>query len=308
MYAKSIDQTMKGQFFIHIGLPKTATTFLQWNVFPRIENVEFLGKAKQVDFYDVYNSPHDKFLISHEHLLACPSKRYPNGWLDEFGSRLAKLARRFPSAKIMLSFRAHEALLTSYYKEYISKPGRPYLTLDQFFDVHNNQGFVRHEDLIFSDLIEMVERHFDEKPFVYLFDDVVRRLPVFLTDLAVFLGERTPDASTVQRDKVNPGVGYYQAKILVKLNQFDAVLQRVPFVPGLYNPVFKRLSIQPDRLCRKNLAFLSTRPLSLTEEQRDFVATHYQEDWKNVEAYVVRQRSERELANGARERGKLTTG
>jgi len=299
---------MRGQSFIHIGLPKTATTFLQRNVFPRIENVEFLGKAKQVDFYDVYNSPHDKFLISHEHLLACPSERYPNGWLDEFGSRLANLARRFPTAKIMLGFRAHEALLTSYYKEYISKPGRPYLTQDQFFDVRNNQGLVRHEDLIFSDLIELVERHFDEKPFVYLFEDVVRRMPVFLQDLSAFLGERAPEASSVQRDKVNPGVGHYQAKILVKLNQFDGALQRVPFLPGLYNPVFTRLSIQPDRLCRKNLAFLSKRPLLLTQEQRDFVATHYDEDWKNVEAYVARQRSEQGLSKRNQASAKLTTG
>jgi hypothetical protein len=298
---------MRGQFFIHIGLPKTATTFLQLNVFPRIENIEFLGKAKRVDFYDVYNSPHNKFLISHEHLLACPSERYPDGWLDEFSTRLALLASRFPSVKIMLSFRAHEALLTSYYKEYISKPGRPYLTLDKFFDVGHNQGLIRHEDLEFSSLIDLVERHFDEKPFVFLFEDVVRRLPIFLEDLSAFLGERLPDASAIRQDKLNPGVGYHQAKILVKLNQLDGVLQKVPFLPGLYNPVFKRLSIQPDRLCRKKLAFLSKRPLLLSDEQREFVTARYHDDWIIVQDYVVRQRSELKASEQGRQVQELTT-
>lgn len=283
---------MRAQFFIHIGLPKTATTFLQSNVFPQIDNVAFLGKAKCVDFYELYNAETEKFLISHEHLLACPSERYPEGWLHEFSTRLAALARRFPSARVMLSLRAHEALLTSYYKEYISKPGRPYLTLDQFFDVHGDQGLVRHRDLVYMDLIELVTRTFDEKPFVFLFEDVIHRLPVFLHDFSAFIGEKTPEASQIRTDTINPGVRYYQAKMLVRLNQLDAGLKRVPFLPGLYNPLFKRLSIQPDRLCREHLAFISKRPLSLTDDQRAFIQDHYQADWENVLTYVERQRAD----------------
>lgn len=282
---------MRGQFFIHIGLPKTATTFLQWNVFPRIENVAFLGKAKCVDFYDLYNANADKFLISHEHLLARPSAQYVDGWKQEFSRRLAALATRFPSAKIMLSFRAHEALLTSYYKEYISKPGRPHLTLDQFFDVRTDKGLVRQGDLEFVDLIELVKRHFDDEPFVFLFDDVIHRLPIFLRDLSAFIGEKVPDASEIRSDRVNPGVGYYQAKVLMRLNRIDAGLKKVPFLPGLYNPVFRRLSIQPDRLCRKHLSFLSKRPLQLTDDQKTFIRDRYEADWENVLSYVARQRA-----------------
>lgn len=283
---------MKGQLYIHIGLPKTATTFLQWNVFPRIENVAFLGKAKCLDFYSLYNAAEDKFLISHEHLLARPSKAYPDGWLQEFSTRLKALARRCPQAKIMISFRAHEALLTSYYKEYISKPGRPHLSLNEFFDVKENRGLVRKEDLCFTRLIELVEDHFAEKPFVFLFEDVVHNLPTFLDDLSAYLGENVPGAEDIERGKVNPGVGHYQAKLLVRLNRLDSLLKKVPWLPDLYNPLFRKLSIHPDRLCRKHLAFISKRPLLLTEEQRAFVQSHYAEDWQAVRDYVSRARAE----------------
>lgn len=282
---------MRAQFFIHIGLPKTATTFLQWNVFPHIANVTFLGKAKCVDFYDLYNLADEKILISHEHLLACPWEWYPHTWLDEFSRRLEALARRFPSARIMLSFRKHEALLTSYYKEYISKPGRQHLSLDEFFDVQTNKGLVRHEELVFSELVRLVERHFEAPPFVYLFEDVVQRLPVFLEDLSAFFGEEVPLPAVVESDRVNPGVRYYQAKLLVRLNQLDGWLQRTPLVPGLYNPLFRKLSIEPDRLCRKHLAFVSRRPIVLTEEQKDFIREEYASDWKEIEEYVGVQRA-----------------
>lgn len=279
---------MDGELFIHVGLPKTATTFLQEEVYPRIENVAFLGKAKKLDFFQVYTEPREKFLISHEHLLACPFERYPNGWLGEFRTRLGLLAQRFPDARIMISFREHEALLTSYYKEYISKPGRPYLTLDEFFDVRGNTGLVRFEDLRYMDLIELIQSHFRQPVFAFLFEDVVHNLPVFLRDLGLYVRENVPAASEIKQSRVNPGVRHYQAKLLVRLNQLDGTLKKVPLMPGLYNPLFKKLSIHPDRLCRKHLAFLSKRPLRLHPHQQSFIRSYYEKDWADVRDYVAR--------------------
>ena len=35
---------MNKKIFIHIGFPKTASTFLQKNIFPNIEGINYLGK------------------------------------------------------------------------------------------------------------------------------------------------------------------------------------------------------------------------------------------------------------------------
>jgi hypothetical protein len=244
-----------------------------------------------VDFHDIYMSEASKYLISHEHLLACPFESYDGGWRAEFTRRLTALSRMFPDAQIMLSFRDHASLLTSYYKEYISKPGRPPLSREQFFDPHSNGGHVKIEDLYFLDLIELVREHFERPPFVFLFEDVVVRLSVFLRDLSACIGEPVPAPSDIPRSTVNPGVRHHQAKWLIRLHRVDAVLKRTPLVPDLYNPVFKRLGIQPDRLCRKHLAFVSKRPLELNDTQKAFLRTHYRSDWLGVLAYVERQRS-----------------
>lgn len=37
-------------FYLHIGLPKTATTYLQRQIFPRITGIHYLGKPKDVSF------------------------------------------------------------------------------------------------------------------------------------------------------------------------------------------------------------------------------------------------------------------
>lgn len=279
------------RLFIHVGLPKTATTYLQQNVFPSLSGVTFLGKAKCVNFHDVFMAESRKVLISHEHLLACPFESYPGGWRAEFTRRLTALSRTFPEAQIMLSFRDHASLLTSYYKEYISKPGRPPLSREQFFDPDSNRGHVKIEDLYFRDLIELVRERFERPPFVFLFEDVVIRLPVFLRDLSACIGEPAPAAVDIPRSTVNPGVRDLQAGWLMRLHRIDAVLKRMPLVPDLYNPLFRKLGIQPDRLCRKHLAFISKRPLELNDVQQAFLRTHYRSDWLGVLAYVERQRS-----------------
>lgn len=60
---------MKQRIIIHIGLPKTATTFLQTEVFPNLENTNFLRSFNS--FYELYYSKGNNFeniLISDEML------------------------------------------------------------------------------------------------------------------------------------------------------------------------------------------------------------------------------------------------
>ena len=40
---------MKNKYFIHIGFPKTASTFLQTNVFPNIKKINYANKEEYVN-------------------------------------------------------------------------------------------------------------------------------------------------------------------------------------------------------------------------------------------------------------------
>ena len=57
------------KFFMHIGLPKTASTFLQKNVFPKIKNVNF-GTPDTGQSFSSYRPVEDKInLYSNETAL-----------------------------------------------------------------------------------------------------------------------------------------------------------------------------------------------------------------------------------------------
>jgi hypothetical protein len=282
-----------GRLFIHVGLPKTGTTFMQEHVFPAFTGIKFLGKAKSVSIDDMLADDRRKYLMSSEHLLGCPFL-IDGEWAATFRSNAVRLAERFPQARILLSLRKHEGLLSSYYKEHISKPNRPrYPTLPEYFDVENDKGMVRRQDLRFRDLVGHLERCFGRPPFVFFQEEIRDRFPALLADLAAYLDEPVPVlADGLAKKTVNPGVNYYQAKLLVLLNRLDSRMSRIRGLPTLHNRLFMRLGIQPDRLCRHYLRWLSDRPLEISEPQRSFIAANYREDWVAVNDYAHRVRSD----------------
>ena len=44
------------KFFVHIGYPKTASTYLQKNIFPNIEDASYIGKPFSVSFTEIINN------------------------------------------------------------------------------------------------------------------------------------------------------------------------------------------------------------------------------------------------------------
>ena len=76
----------KFQIYIHLGLPKTATTYLQENIFNQYNrsNINFLGKAKCLSIWDVMDMSSNKYLISSENLLADPFNCEKGTWFINF--------------------------------------------------------------------------------------------------------------------------------------------------------------------------------------------------------------------------------
>jgi len=280
---------MTCELFIHIGLPKTATTFVQNNIFPKYPNLDFLGKGYKSSIVNVLLSNNHKFLLSHEHMLACPFHQINDGWINEFERNLRILAVKVPHAKILLSFRHHPNLLLSYYKEYISKPNRfEYMSIDHFFDPINDLGFLKKGDLNFMKMIELVETFFQNKPFVFTLEEINNDLQVFVNALSNYLGEESFTVKDISRSKVNKGVKYYPGKILRALHN----LQNRNYFPNLYNPISRKLGITPDRLFRVKLAQFFDQKIELTDPQISYLENHMKKDWKMVLTYIKQQRVE----------------
>jgi hypothetical protein len=119
------------QLFLHIGAPRTATSFLRKQVFPNIRNITFISKetckTTVNDFFSTIahfgdgdelssaipeapSFPSGKLLISEEHLIWSVYHMMGN-----IGSRAMLLKSRVPAAKIILTIRRQPEYLFSIY-------------------------------------------------------------------------------------------------------------------------------------------------------------------------------------------------
>ncbi|NQV53689.1 MAG: sulfotransferase [Flavobacteriales bacterium] len=92
---------MEREVFIHVGMPKTGSTFLQQVVFRQFE---------AIDYWEVFNHP------SSYYIERIANSNYLN-FNPDWGNRLNELVEKSPSAKILISF---EGLFGSYSNNYKS--------------------------------------------------------------------------------------------------------------------------------------------------------------------------------------------
>jgi len=98
---------------LHLGLSKTGTTFLQKNVFPFLDGVEFFDN----------NEFRISSALSREKVNLISDETFSNDylWFDNAGrfEVADRLYRLFPDAKVMVFVRDVESFKRSMYKEYV---------------------------------------------------------------------------------------------------------------------------------------------------------------------------------------------
>lgn len=98
--------------YIHVGLPKTGTSFLQKEVFPKIKEIDYFGKEQIITANMKKNK---KNLYSDEGLSS----------INIEGENIYKIVERiqkiYPKAKIIITLRKKEEWKKSYYNQTIKK-------------------------------------------------------------------------------------------------------------------------------------------------------------------------------------------
>lgn len=239
-----------GNTIIHIGMPRTATTFFQKNIFPNIGGYEYHG-LETTHFSEAFNqlqfaddSFYDKNIV----------EKYAEKWSDKnvilsnegfigqsynlnyinrsiIANRLSEL---FPQAKILLVLRNQIDLIASLYS--ISLLWRETKNIDDYIWSSDNKKigygpinlefntYDDYENLIGYDYLSLVNLYKQKFPHVeiILFEDFINNPQLFSKQLETFFNVAPNTIYNLIKDSepINESVTLKQAKKLIRLNKF----------------------------------------------------------------------------------------
>tara|TARA_B100000965_G_scaffold386741_1_gene389291 strand:+ start:4176 stop:4982 length:807 start_codon:yes stop_codon:yes gene_type:complete len=194
-------------FYLHVGLPRTGTTFLQNSIFNNINDINFTLKPDLNNFKIKNNQIN---LISDEGLLG-------NVWGNNRFISVEKIYKEYPEAKIIIGFRKHHKWVQSMYSLYLKRGGS--LKVNEFLDLEFNNGVLDKKQLDFSSLLKEIKNKFKYKPFVYFLEEIESKDNRLVSDLSNYLGIDI-DSKKFNYTVKNKGLNSMQKELCRRINSF----------------------------------------------------------------------------------------
>ncbi|MDA3819501.1 MAG: hypothetical protein PF590_03410 [Candidatus Delongbacteria bacterium] len=191
----------------HAGLPRTASTYLQRNVFPAFKGITYVRKHAFGIHDEIIATADKPILLSTEMDLG---KGKPNS------RGLYTIAEKYPDTRIIIVLRRHDKWIASKYKYHIRKSGT--MDFNSFFNLEPNNGFFRREHLRYREIINTIESLFTPRPLV-IFQEEIKNAPEQIIGLLASYCDAEVDFSDVKMNKVNYSFSEKQLKLLLKFNR-----------------------------------------------------------------------------------------
>lgn len=215
----------KTKIVIHPGMPKSATTFLQWNVFHYMDInylwhifhkswlKDIMDVNKEVDLQKMKEKMQN-YLSNDKINLLSEENLYSNYLIkqDDRFIILERIHTIFPDAKIIFGIRKSNELLISYYKQYAATGGT--LDFKNFLKKHMNLDKIDHKKYL-----DKLIKYYEEKNiFTYTLDEMKNNQEQIVRDICKFIGVEFP--SNYKRKPTNVGYSLETLKISLFLNRF----------------------------------------------------------------------------------------
>lgn len=264
---------------IHIGYPKTATTWLQDVFFPNVKNFRFVNWREANRLFlnsdcfvfnprnvrDELLSGDCNLLISSEFFASAINSGFNYGYYSYGISH--KLSKTFPDATIIIFIRRQQSLIPSAYQQYVKNGG----TYSFKRWLYSGEVFC-FEHLIYNRLIEHYINLFGEKQVnVFLFEDFKRNNRKFMENFCQQFGMEV-DWDKIDFNPTNRGLRLLAMPMLKVVNHFyKKPVGRKRFIchiPGLTAvgrgvikylnpmPIFGRYLNDDDFLRKKDLEYI----------------------------------------------------
>jgi len=211
--------------YIHVGLARTATTWLQEELFSKLNNVNYIAKTKNnypqwlINWHYLDDYAFDKNIedikfnlnknINKNQVNILSSEAFTN--MSVKYSQAKRIKKIAPNAKIIITLRDPIDLIKSHYKFHI-KEGLYFLELDKYLDwkrtpyvLFKRKPFYL-PDLFYDEIIEYYQRLFGKENILILkYEDMINNPELYFSKLSEFIGIRIDYKNFQLSKKVNEG-------------------------------------------------------------------------------------------------------
>ncbi len=269
-----MNSTLQKQIFFHVGTGKTGTTFLQYRVFPKLKGIHYIQrtrykKAKRI----IDRSNYKKYLLSRE-------------FDQQLEEEVTKFASVYPNTTPIIVFRRHDDYIASQYRRFVKNGFKGRFV--EFFNLENDQGYFKKQDLDYFRQIQILEKYFKPKPIVLFFDDLRTNPHAFIDTLSANLDV------TVERKKINfkrkhTSYSEKQLKAIMNVGKYVNLRKRRIFKNSLLH-LFWRFYLGSIRYTTLYVSkfipakYFNKEPL-IPENELDKIKVYFQADWQRCLEY-----------------------
>lgn len=272
-------QNNQKEIFFHVGTGKTGTTFLQYRVFPFFKGIHYIQRTKYKNAIRIIKSgTHDRYLVSRE-------------FDQQLEYEVKNFSAELPNTTPIIVFRKHDSYIASQYRRFVKNGFQG--GFEKFFDLKNDDAFFKHRDLDYSHQIKILEKYFDRKPLVFIYEDMRKDPVAFINAMAKEMNV-TIDMDDVNLNRKHTSYNQNQLKAILWTGKFINLRKRRVFKSGLIH-FFWKLHLEAIRYSVLYVSKLfperafSGDPL-ISKSDLEAIANAYQKDWENVLEYANRRK------------------
>ena len=258
--------------YFHVGLGKTASTWLQNKVFGRFEGVEYIHPTHYSRWREtVTRKGGGKVLISRE--------------MDQQLEReVSAFAAVRPDTHAIIVMRTNAQWIASQYRRFL-KNGYCF-TFEEFFDVDGDTGFWKRDDVLLAPKLDILRRYFTYPPLVLNYDQLREDPKAFISQMTDYIGT-TCEMSNISFEKHHASYSEKQLKWMLAVGKylFSKKIQD-PSLPRWRKWIRRRPRMWMCYLVLYSAylipnAFISKQPL-IPKRSLDKINNYYAQDWQNI--------------------------
>ncbi len=261
------------QVYFHVGLGKVASTYLQKEVFPLLEGIQYIPtgryrKSKEI----IAKSSSEKILVSRE-------------FDRQFEEELRWFAADYPDSKVIILLRRHDDWIASQYRRHV-KNGF-YYGFEAFLDMKGDKGFWQQKELHYLSKLILIEELTKFPPLVLFYDELIENPDGFVKSMTDFMG--VPLLENLSRKLVHKSFSDKQLKVLrafcrkyvrrVPINYHNKWKHWLLYRPiwAVYHVILYTAAFLPE-------SWIAKEEL-IEQELLDEVRSSFNEDWEAVKQF-----------------------